>query len=125
MKIGLVPACIGPYVVKKIGEGRAREFFITGERMKADKAHRIGLINGFVTADKLDDAINGLLAMIKSSGPEAISVAKRLVSSMPNMSESEYKPFTAEMIARLRISAEGQEGMNAFLEKRKPKWVDE
>jgi len=124
VKIGLVPACIGPYVVKKIGEGKAREFFITGERMKGDKAFRIGLVNQCVKAEDLDKAVNDLLHMIKSSGPEAISVAKELVSSVPNMSEEQYKPFTAEMIAKLRISDEGQEGMNAFLEKRKPKWVN-
>ncbi|MEP0829048.1 MAG: enoyl-CoA hydratase/isomerase family protein [bacterium] len=125
VKIGLVPACIGPYVVKKIGEGKAREFFITGERMSAEKAFQIGLINRFVPDDKLHDSIAELLTMIRSSGPEAIAVAKRLVSAVPYMSEKEYKPFTAEMIARLRISPEGQEGMNAFLEKRKPKWVQE
>jgi len=123
VKIGLVPACVGPYVVKKIGEGKAREFFITGERMGAEKAFQIGLVNRYVPDQKLDEAINELLSMIKSSGPEAISVAKRLVSSVPGMKEAEYKPFTAEMIARLRISNGGQEGMNAFLEKRKPKWV--
>ncbi len=123
VKIGIVPACIGPYVVKKIGEGKAREFFITGERMKAGKAYNIGLINDCVDDDKLDDTVDKLLKMIKSSGPEAIAVAKQLVSSVPYMSEEQYKPFTAEMIAKLRISDEGQEGMNAFLEKRKPRWV--
>jgi len=123
VKIGLVPACIGPYVVKKIGEGKAREFFITGERMKGEKAFKIGLINACIDDDKLDETVDKLLKMIKSSGPEAITVAKKLVASVPNMSEEQYKPFTAEMIARLRISDEGQEGMNAFLEKRKPGWV--
>jgi methylglutaconyl-CoA hydratase len=125
VKIGLVPACIGPYVVKKIGEGRVREFFITGERMKAEKAYRIGLVNAYVADDKLDEAVNDLLKMIRSSGPEAVAVAKKLVSSVPNMTEDEYKPFTAEMIAGLRVSDEGQEGMNAFLEKRKPRWIKE
>ena len=124
VKIGLVPACIGPYVVKKIGEGKAREFFITGERMKAEKACRIGLVNTVAEDDQLDELLDGLLKMIKSSGPEAVAVAKKLVSAIPGMSEGEYKPYTAEVIARLRISKEGQEGMNAFLEKRKPKWVD-
>lgn len=123
VKIGLVPACIGPYVVKKIGEGKAREFFITGERMSAHKACKVGLINRSVPDEKLHHAVAELLDMIRSSGPEAVAVAKRLVSAVPHMSEADYKPFTAEMIARLRISPEGQEGMNAFLEKRKPKWV--
>jgi methylglutaconyl-CoA hydratase len=125
VKIGLVPACIGPYVVKKIGEGKAREFFITGERMNAEKAFQVGLVNQFVSDNKLNDAVDDLLAMIKSSGPAAMAVAKRLVSAVSIMTEKEYKPFTAEMIARLRISEEGQEGMNAFLEKRKPKWTVE
>ncbi len=125
VKIGLVPACIGPYVVKKIGEGKAREFFITGERMNGHKAFDVGLVNQCVADSELDTAVNGLLKMIKSSGPEAIAVAKELVSSVPNMTEDEYKPFTAEMIAKLRISDEGQEGMNAFLQKRKPKWVED
>jgi methylglutaconyl-CoA hydratase len=124
VKIGLVPACIGPYVVKKIGEGKAREFFITGERMTAEKACRVGLINRNVPDDNLDEAISELLTMIKSSGPDAIAMAKKLVAAVPNMKEPEYMPFTAEMIARLRVSEEGQEGMNAFLEKRKPKWTD-
>jgi methylglutaconyl-CoA hydratase len=123
VKIGIVPACIGPYVVKKIGEGKAREFFITGERMKGKKAYDIGLINYCVENDKLDETVDNILKMILSSGPEAIAVAKQLVSAVPNMSEEQYKPFTAEMIAKLRISNEGQEGMNAFLEKRKPQWV--
>jgi len=125
VKIGLVPACIGPYVVKKIGEGKAREFFITGERMKAKKAFKIGLVNAYVEDDKLDEAVDDLIKVIKSSGPEAVAVAKKLVSSVPNMSPEQYKPFTAEMIAGLRVSDEGQEGMNAFLEKRKPKWVND
>jgi methylglutaconyl-CoA hydratase len=125
VKIGLVPACIGPYVIKKIGEGKAREFFITGERMQAEKAYRIGLINRFVPDDKLDSAIDELLAVLKSSGPEAISVAKKLVSTVGGMSAGQYKSYTADMIARLRVSDEGQEGMNAFLEKRNPKWINE
>lgn len=123
VKIGLVPACIGPYVVKKIGEGKAREYFITGERINSEKAYRIGLVNKYVPDDELDITVKDLLTMIAFSGPEAVTMAKRLVSSVSNMSEKEYKPFTAEMIARLRISGEGQEGMNAFLQKRKPNWT--
>lgn len=122
VKIGLVPACIGPYVIKKIGEGKAREFFVTGERMNGEKAFRIGLVNDCVEYDKLDETIDKIINVIKSSGPEAVAVAKQLCSAVPNMSPEQYKPFTAEMIAKLRVSDEGQEGMNAFLEKRKPKW---
>ena len=125
VKIGVVPACIGPYVIKKMGEGKARELFITGERMNAERAFEVGLVNKVVDDESLDDEIRLLVNSILSSGPEAVAMAKKLVSSVPSMPPDEFKPFTAEMIARLRISEEGQEGMDAFLTKRKPAWVPE
>ena len=125
VKIGVVPACIGPYVVKKMGEGKARELFITGERMNGDRAYEVGLVNRVVDDDQLDQAVNDLTKSVLSSGPEAVSMAKRLVSTVPDMTPEEFKPFTAEMIAKLRVSDEGQEGMDAFLNKRKPNWVTE
>jgi methylglutaconyl-CoA hydratase len=123
VKIGVVPACIGPYVVKKIGEGRARELFITGERMGANRAHEVGLVNRVVPDDDLDSAVNEYLRAILTSGPEAVAMAKQLVNSVPNMAPEEFIPYTAEMIAKLRVSLEGQEGMDAFLNKRTPNWV--
>ena len=123
VKIGVVPACIGPYVIKKMGEGKARELFITGERMKAQRAFEVGLVNKVVADDALDSAVDELITSILTSGPEAVAMAKKLVSEVPNMGPEQFKPFTAEMIAKLRISDEGQEGMDAFLNKRKPKWV--
>jgi methylglutaconyl-CoA hydratase len=125
VKIGVVPACIGPYVVKRIGEGKTRELFITGERMNADRAHEVGLVNKVVDDDQLDPEVEKLTASVLSSGPEAVAMAKKLISEVPSMTPEEYKPFTAEMIARLRISDEGQEGMDAFLNKRKPGWVND
>lgn len=125
VKIGVVPACIGPYVIKKMGEGKARELFITGERMLAKRAFEVGLVNKYVEDDKLDSAVNELVHTIISSGPEAVSMAKKLVSEVPSMLPEQFKPYTAEMIAKLRISDEGQEGMDAFLNKRKPKWVND
>ena len=122
VKIGLVPACIGPYVIKKMGEGKARELFITGERMPAERAYEVGLINKVVDDDQLDNAVDELVESLLSSGPNAVSNAKKLISALPLMSKEEYKPYTARLIADLRKSDEGQEGMNAFLEKRKPKW---
>lgn len=122
VKIGLVPACIGPYVIKKMGEGKARELFITGERMSAERAYEVGLINKVVDDDQLDAAVNELVESLLSSGPNAVSNAKKLISVLPLMSKEEYKPYTAKLIADLRKSDEGQEGMNAFLDKRKPKW---
>ena len=125
VKIGVVPACIGPYVIRKMGEGKARELFITGERMSADRAFEVGLVNKVVDDDQLDAEVENLIQSILTSGPEAVAMAKTLVSQVPLMTPSQFKPFTAEMIARLRVSDEGQEGMDAFLNKRKPKWVTE
>ncbi len=125
VKIGVVPACIGPYVIRKMGEGKARELFITGERMKAKRAYKVGLVNKVVDDDKLDEEVNELIDAILTSGPDAVAMAKKLVSEVPAMSPDQFKPYTAEMIAKLRISDEGQEGMDAFLNKRKPRWVTE
>lgn len=123
VKIGVVPACIGPYVIKKMGEGKARELFITGERMAADRAHEVGLVNAVADDDQLEATVNDLIKTILSSGPHAVAMAKKLVSEVPGMTPEQFKPYTAEMIARLRVSDEGQEGMDAFLNKRKPNWV--
>lgn len=124
VKIGVVPACIGPYVIKKMGEGKTRELFITGERMKAHRAHEVGLINKVVDDDALDAETDAVVEAILSSGPEAVAMAKRLISEVPGMTPEQFKPYTAEMIAKLRVSDEGQEGMDAFLNKRKPRWVE-
>ena len=125
VKIGVVPACIGPYVIKKMGEGKARELFITGERMNADRACEVGLVNKTVDDDQLDAEVDALVNSVLSSGPEAVAMAKKLVSDVPDMTADKFKPYTAEMIAKLRVSDEGQEGMDAFLNKRKPNWVKE
>lgn len=125
VKIGVVPACIGPYVIKKLGEGKTRELFITGERMDAKRAFEVGLVNSYVVDKNLDKAVDSLVNSVLSSGPEAVAMAKKLVSEVPGMIPEQFKPFTAEMIAKLRISEEGQEGMDAFLNKRKPNWIKE
>lgn len=123
VKIGVVPACIGPYVIKKMGEGKARELFITGERMLAKRARQVGLVNAVVPLTELDEAVDRLTKSILSSGPNAVAMAKKLVSEVPSMLPEQFGPYTAEMIAKLRLSDEGQEGMDAFLNKRKPNWV--
>ncbi len=124
VKIGVVPACIGPYVIKKIGEGKTRELFITGERMNAERAHEVGLVNRVVDDDQLDSEVDRLIKFIISSGPQAVAMAKKLIGEVSAMTPEQFKPYTADMIARLRISDEGQEGMDAFLNKRKPRWME-
>ena len=122
VKIGLVPACIAPYVIRRTGEAWARQFFLTGERFDAERAREIGLVNAVTEPDNLDGRIDEVVRGLLSSGPEALASAKELLRRVPGMGFEDAKRFTAEMIARLRTSPEGQEGMAAFLEKRKPKW---
>ncbi|MFB0565467.1 MAG: enoyl-CoA hydratase/isomerase family protein [Candidatus Aminicenantaceae bacterium] len=124
VKIGLVPAAISPYVIRRIGESKAREYFLTGKRISAQKALEIGLINEVVPCDKLNDKVEEIVNLLLSSGPGAIASCKELINTVPFMSFEEVKTYTARMIANLRISEEGQEGMTAFLEKRKPKWTN-
>jgi methylglutaconyl-CoA hydratase len=123
VKLGLVPACISPYVIRKVGEGRCREFFLTGERLTANHALELGLVNQVVPLESLDQAVDEKVNQLISSGPKAIAMCKELLRKVPGMSFDEAKTYTAEMIASMRIGDEGQEGMNAFLEKRKPKWT--
>lgn len=124
VKIGLVPAAISPYVIRRIGESAAREYFLTGERFDSRRALEIGLVNKVVPSDELDTKVDEVIKLLLSSGPEAMASCKELLHRVPAMSLEEAKRYTAEMIARLRVSEEGQEGMAAFLEKRKPRWVN-
>lgn len=122
VKLGLVPACISPYVIRKCGEGRTREFFLTGERLSAEKALSAGLVNQVVQPEKLDEAVEDLVSQLLSSGPQAIGVCKELLENVPSLNFEEGKEYTARVLSGLRISDEGQEGTKAFLEKRKPRW---
>jgi len=124
VKIGVVPACISPYVIKRVGEGKAREFFLTGERLTAARVLEAGLVNQVVPDAGLDDAVAKMVQQLLSSGPAALGVCKELIQTVVEQDVDEYKKYTAEVIARLRMSDEAQEGMDAFLNKRKPKWVE-
>jgi methylglutaconyl-CoA hydratase len=123
VKLGLVPACISPYVIRKVGEGRCREFFLTGERLTAKRALESGLVNRVVPSEELDQAVQETVDQLISSGPKAMAMCKELLKNVPGMDFEKAKTYTADMIASMRIGDEGQEGMNAFLEKRKPKWT--
>ena len=112
VKLGITPAVISPYVIRKIGESAARRYFVTGERFDAAAALRIGLVHE-VTAD-LDGALERLLGELRTAGPRAARHAKRLVLDRPD------GPETARRIAERRSSDEGQEGLRAFLEGRVP-----
>jgi methylglutaconyl-CoA hydratase len=114
VKLGIVPAVISPFVLARIGAGAARRYFLTGERFDAREAHRIGLVHEVAT--DLDGACERILGELLAGGPEAVRAAKRLVLDAP-LGEG-----TAARIAERRASAEGQEGLTAFLEKRPPAW---
>ena len=124
VKLGLVPACISPYVIRRMGDKNCREYFLTGERLTAEKALAAGLANQVVPEDKLNEAVQKRIEQLLSSGPEALAWCKQLLEKAPAVSESEAGKYTAEVIARLRMSDEAQEGMRAFFEKRKPKWAE-
>jgi methylglutaconyl-CoA hydratase len=115
VKLGIVPAVISPFALRRIGEGAARRYFVTGGRFDAETALRIGLVHE-VTAD-LDAALASILAELRSAGPRAARHAKRLVLERPDGAE------TARRIAERRASAEGQEGLSAVLERRRPEWA--
>lgn len=124
VKIGIVPACISPYVIKRVGEYGAKELMLTGRRINGQEAERFRLVNRSVPTDHLDAAVDELTALLRTSGPMAMTQCKTLIHKVSNeMTLMEAYDFTARMIADIRASEEGQEGMNAFLEKRKPNWV--
>jgi methylglutaconyl-CoA hydratase len=117
VKLGVVPAVISPFALARIGPTAARRYFLTGERFDARTALRIGLVHELVPEDELDVAVERVVGELSSAGPEAVRAAKRLVLDAPLSPEE-----TARRIAERRTSAEGQEGLRAFLERRPPSW---
>lgn len=122
VRLGLVPAVIGPYVVRKIGESRARDWFLTGRKVGAEEALASGLVHRVVPANGLDAAVDAVVADLLRGGPEALAVAKVMASSFGRRDLDTESAWAGETIAARRVSAEGQEGMRAFLERRRPRW---
>jgi methylglutaconyl-CoA hydratase len=123
VRLGLIPAVISPYVLGKIGESAARELFLTGERFEAVRALEMGLIRAAVPEEDLDATIQRRVNELILSGPRAISEAKALIREVAYRRPEDIQRYTVERVADLRVSSEGQEGMRAFLEKRKPSWA--
>lgn len=125
VKIGIVPACISPYVTKRVGEYGSKELMLTGKRFKGKEAAHHRLVNKSLASDDLDSHLEEVIALLKTSGPKAMTHCKTLIYDISNkLSLHEAIGYTAKMIADIRASEEGQEGMAAFLEKRKPNWVE-
>lgn len=124
VKLGIAPATISPYVIKRIGEYGARELMISGRRFTGKEAEWLHLVNKSMPADELDSYLQSVIEGLMTSGPDAMAAAKTLIYNISNkLSFEESIDYTARLIAELRASKEGQEGMASFLEKRKPNWV--
>lgn len=122
VKLGILPAVISPYVLRKIGVSAGRELFLTGARFSAARAREIGLVHHVVAPDQLDKRVDELARELLTSGPVAMGVAKELIRQVAGLLPDDVIGLTSEAIARQRVSEEGQEGMRAFLEKRPPSW---
>jgi len=125
VKLGIIPAVISTYVVRRIGISNMRRLFITGERFDSNYAKEIGLIDYVIPEAELNDFINQYVELLCFSGPKAIKEIKNLINIYQKFDLEKYKEYTVKKISKLRISDEGQEGINAFLEKRKAKWSDQ
>jgi methylglutaconyl-CoA hydratase len=123
VRLGIIPAVISPYVVSKIGESAARELFLTGQRFEAVKAAEIGLVRQAVPDEDLDQVVEGHVRELLKSGPRAVAEAKALIREVAFRRVEDVQRYTVERIADIRITPEAQEGMKAFLEKRKPYWI--
>ncbi|SEK67525.1 methylglutaconyl-CoA hydratase [Roseateles sp. YR242] len=124
-KLGLLPATIGPYVVRALGEQASRRYFVTAERFSAAEAHRLGLVHELVTADSLEEKVQALSAALVANGPMAVRACKRLVQDVAHAPIThDLRDDTARRIADIRASAEGRSGVQSFLNKSRPAWLD-
>ena len=122
VRLGIIPAVVSPYVVRKIGAGHATALFVSGIRFDARRALEIGLVEAVEAPEELDAKLALYLDAVVAGGPQAVSAAKRLVRKVAGQTIANVREHTIEQIAELRVSAEGQEGMRAFLERRKTRW---
>ena len=123
VRVGLLPAVISPYVVRALGERRARALFLTGERFGAKDAERFGLVHQVVAPEALSEAVEKTIAAILEGGPEAQSACKELIRDVAGKAPETLSEITSLYLARRRASDEGREGLTAFMEKRKPRWT--
>ncbi len=126
VKLGIIPATIAPYVVAAMGERMAHRYFVTAERFDARKAYEIGFVHEVVPADRLTDAVDEMVAKLLKNGPAAMVASKDLIYAVASKPVDQgVLDDTAKRIADIRATDEGREGINAFLEKRKPAWIQE
>jgi methylglutaconyl-CoA hydratase len=125
VRFGIVPAMISPYVVAAIGLRQARRYLLSGEAVSGEQAQRTGLVHESVAPEKLDETVNAVIDALLKGGPEALREAKELIREVVNSGapDESARHRTAQRLARLRASEEGQEGLSAFLEKRPARWI--
>lgn len=124
VKLGLIPATISPYVIEAIGARAARRYFMTAEVFSSRRARRLGLLSEAVTEEELDPTIEDLIVPILKNGPQAVAAAKKIVLDIKHLGAGEALiEQTSASIAAIRVSDEGQEGLSAFLDKRRPNWL--
>ncbi|HVC82839.1 MAG TPA: enoyl-CoA hydratase-related protein [Chloroflexota bacterium] len=125
VKLGLLPAAISPFVIAKIGQGHARALFSSGTRFDAARALRIGLVHQIAPAAELDAAMRASLKDFLTAAPRAAAQARALINRVTGRTPTEARAETTQLIADLRAGPEGREGIAAFLEKRKPAWIED
>lgn len=124
VRLGLIPATISPYVIRAMGARAAHRYFLTAERFGAQEAHRIGFVHEVVTAGELDARVVELAQTLVDAGPQAVRLCKKLVQDVADQAITpELVQMTVAGIADIRVSAEGREGVQSFLQKRKPSWL--
>jgi len=123
VKLGILPAVISPFVLAKIGRSAARELFLTGARFSSARAKEIGLVHAVGTSEELDRLVAKYVNDLSTSAPEAVAAAKQLIAEVATRNSPSATEYTIDAIAERRVSAEGQDGMSAFLAKRPPSWI--
>lgn len=123
VKIGLVPATIAPYILKRIGESKTKELMLTGKKTKGVQAARLGLVNQSAPEAELEALVEATISELLTAGPASVTQCKTLLAGLSAKPLEAAIPYTTELIAQARVSPEGQEGMKAFLEKRNPDWI--
>jgi methylglutaconyl-CoA hydratase len=123
VKVGLVPGCIGPFVLRKIGASHCRALFLSAERFDAERALRMGLVHQIASGSEgVTEASESVLRQILSASPQAVSVAKKFLRQLGSASPKRQAELAVNTLADIRVTAEAQEGLRAFLEKRPPRW---
>jgi len=124
VRLGVAPAIISVVCLPKMRPGDAMEAFLRGNRFSGKRAAELGLINRAVPADQIDDEVEAILADLRKGGPNALGFCKRLVNEVPAMEQKEAFAWTAQLSGQLFKGEEAAEGMKAFLQKRKPAWIE-